>query len=78
MNLKKDVKGEIETRLTEIRSLVEAESDVTKQAFDTECNTLQEERSVIDKKMMIASKVEVKPIVIDTRTDNKGNPRTTR
>ena len=71
MNLEKRRK-EIEARLTEIRSLVEAESDVTKlEAFDTECNTLQEERSVIDKKMMIASKVDVKPIVIDTRTDNK-------
>jgi hypothetical protein len=71
MNLEKRRK-EIEARLTEIRSLVEAESDVAKlEAFDTECNTLQEERSVIDKKMMIASKVEIKPIVIDTRTDNK-------
>ena len=71
MNLEKRRK-EIEARLTEIRSLVEAESDVAKlEAFDTECNTLQEERSVIDKKMMIASKVDIKPIVIDTRTDNK-------
>ncbi|MDZ4197063.1 MAG: phage major capsid protein, partial [Candidatus Izemoplasmatales bacterium] len=71
MNLEKRRK-EIEARLTEIRSLVEAESDVAKlEAFDTECNTLQEERSVIDKKMTIASKVEIKPIVIDTRTDNK-------
>ena len=71
MNLEKRRK-EIETRLTEIRSLAEAESDVTKlEAFDTECNTLQEERSVIDKKMMIASKVEIKPIVIDARSDIK-------
>lgn len=69
MNLEKRRK-EIETRLTEIRSLVEAETDVTKlEAFDTECTTLQEERSGIDRKMAIVSKSEIKPIVIDSRTD---------
>lgn len=69
MNLEKRRK-EIEARLTEIRSLVEAESDVAKlEAFDTECTTLQEERTLIDRKMSIATKVEIKPIVIDTRTD---------
>lgn len=69
MNLEKRRK-EIEARLNEIRSLVEAESDVAKlEAFDQECNTLQEERTVIDRKMSIATKVEIKPIVIDTRTD---------
>ena len=69
MNLEKRRK-EIEVRLTEIRNLVEAETDVAKlEAFDSECTGLQEERSVIDRKMSIASKVEIKPIVIDTRTD---------
>jgi len=69
MNLEKRRK-EIETRLTEIRNLVEAETDVTKlEAFDTECTTLQEERSGIDRKMAIVSKSEIKPIVIDSRTD---------
>lgn len=61
---------EIETRLKEIRSLVDAETDVTKlEAFETECNTLQEERALIDRKMSIASKVEIKPIVLDNRND---------
>jgi HK97 family phage major capsid protein len=69
MNLEKRRK-EIEARLNEIRSLVEAEADVAKlEAFDQECNTLQDERTVIDRKMAIATKVEIKPIVIDTRTD---------
>ena len=69
MNLEKRRK-EIEARLNEIRSLVETESDVAKlEALDQECNTLQEERTVIDRKMSIATKVDIKPIVLDTRTD---------
>ncbi len=61
---------EIETRLKEIRSLVDAETDVTKlEAFETECNSLQDERALIDRKMSIASKVEIKPIVLDNRND---------
>jgi HK97 family phage major capsid protein len=60
---------EIESRLTEIRGLVDNETDITKlEAFETETTELQEERSVIDKKMAIASKTEIKPIVIDNRT----------
>jgi HK97 family phage major capsid protein len=60
---------EIESRLTEIRGLVDNETDITKlEAFETETTELQEERSVIDKKMAIASKIEIKPIVIDNRT----------
>jgi HK97 family phage major capsid protein len=60
---------EIETRLTEIRSLVDNEADITKlEALETETSELQEERSVIDKKMAIASKAEIKPIIIDNRT----------
>lgn len=69
MNLEKRRK-EIETRLSEIRNLVEAETDVTKlEAFDTECTTLQEERTLIDRKMAIATKVDINPVVLDTRTD---------
>ncbi len=60
---------EIESRLTEIRGLVDNETDITKlEAFEIETTELQEERSVIDKKMAIASKTEIKPIVIDNRT----------
>ncbi len=60
---------EIESRLTEIRGLVDNETDITKlEALETETTELQEERSVIDKKMAIASKTEIKPIVIDNRT----------
>ena len=60
---------EIESRLTEIRGLVDNEADITKlETLETETTNLQEERSVIDKKMAIASKAEIKPIVIDNRT----------
>ncbi len=60
---------EIEARLTEIRSLVDSETDISKlEEFETETSTLQEERNVIDKKMMIASQTEMKPIVIDNRS----------
>jgi HK97 family phage major capsid protein len=60
---------EIESRLTEIRGLVDNETDITKlEALETETSELQEERSVIDKKMAIASKAEIKPIIIDNRT----------
>jgi HK97 family phage major capsid protein len=60
---------EIESRLTEIRGLVDNETDITKlEALERETTELQEERSVIDKKMAIASKTEIKPIVIDNRT----------
>jgi HK97 family phage major capsid protein len=60
---------EIESRLTEIRGLIDSETDITKlEAFETETNELQEERSVIDKKMSITSKTDIKPIVIDNRS----------
>ena len=59
---------EIESRLTEIRGLVDNETEITKlETLETETTELQEERSVIDKKMSIASKAEIKPIVIDNR-----------
>jgi hypothetical protein len=47
---------EIESRLTEIRGLVDNETDITKlEALETETTELQEERSVIDKILAIAS-----------------------
>ena len=60
---------EIESRLTEIRGLVDNETDITKlETLETETLKLQEERSMIDKKMAIATpKTEIKPIVIDNR-----------
>lgn len=61
-------KQEINNRLTEIRGLIDKETDLVKlEAFETETNELQEERSVIDKKMSIASKTEIQPIVIEDR-----------
>jgi HK97 family phage major capsid protein len=60
---------EIESRLTEIRGLVDNEADLVKlEVLETETTTLQEERSMIDKKMSIATKAEIKPIIIDNRT----------
>jgi len=59
---------EIESRLTEIRGLAGDEKDIKQlEALETETTELQEERSVIDKKMAIASKTEMKPIVIEKK-----------
>lgn len=67
MNLEKRLK-EIESRLTEIRGLVDNENDLTKlDAMDQECSTLQEERSTIERKLNIAGKVDFKPIVIEAK-----------
>lgn len=64
MNLMKR-KQEIEARLTEIRGLANNETDVEKlTAFETECDKLQEERAMIEKKMNIASKSDYKPAVV--------------
>lgn len=78
MNLEKRRK-EIETRLTEIRSLVDQENDVTKlEGLDSECNTLQDERAMIDRKLTIASKVEVKPLTLDNRSELQKEAMETR
>ncbi len=59
---------EIESRLTEIRGLVDNETDITKlETLENETSELQEERTMIDKKMAIATKAEIKPIIIDNR-----------
>lgn len=56
MNLLKR-KQEIEARLTEIRSISTSEQDVEKlTSLEAECDKLQEERAMIEKKMNIASK----------------------
>ena len=59
---------EIESRLTEIRGLVDNETDIAKlETLETETSELQEVRTMIDKKMAIATKAEIKPIIIDNR-----------
>ena len=73
MNLMKR-KQEIESRLTEIRSLSTNETDVEKlTAFEKECDALQEERAMIEKKMNLASKTEFKSIHVATETKGKTN-----
>ncbi len=67
MNLLKR-KQEIESRLTEIRKAVDSETDIAKlEAYETECDSLQEERSGIEKKMAIANKTEIKPFVVEVK-----------
>jgi HK97 family phage major capsid protein len=57
-------KKEIETRLTEIRKSADAETDASKlEALEKECDTLQEERTSILKKLGIASKTDIKPVI---------------
>lgn len=59
---------EIESRLTEIRGLVDNESDISNlETLENETTKLQEERTMIDKKMAIATKAEIKPVIIDNR-----------
>ena len=73
MNLMKR-KQEIESRLTEIRSLSTNENDVEKlTAFEAECDKLQEERAMIEKKMNLASKTEFKSIHLNVETKSKTN-----
>lgn len=66
MNLMKR-KQEIEARLTEIRGLANSENDVEKlTAYETEVDALQEERSMIEKKLALANKTEFKSVHIET------------
>src|SRR5574344_643098 len=71
MNLMKR-KEEIEARLAEIRTSSTDEKDVDKlAAFEKECDSLQEERTMIEKKMNIASKSEFKPLqIVETKGMN--------
>lgn len=71
MNLIKR-KAEIESRLTEIRSLINDETSVEElSTLESEVDALQEERTMIDKKMNIANKSEVKVVNIETNSENK-------
>ncbi len=71
MNLRARLK-EIEERLAEIRKASETENDVEKlTAYESECDTLQNERTMIQKKLQIETKSEVKPVVVETNSANK-------
>lgn len=65
-------KNEIEARLAEIRGLVEKETDTEKlSAYEKECDDLQNERSQIVAKLNIATKTDVKPIVVEKNSVDK-------
>ena len=68
MNLLKR-KQEIEARLAEIRKASDTETDIEKlTAFENECDKLQEERAMIEKKLALASKTEFKSVhVVETK-----------
>ena len=71
MNLMKR-KQEIESRLAEIRKASDNESDVEKlTALENECDKLQEERAMIEKKLALASKTEFKSVHVATETKGK-------
>lgn len=65
--------NEIDTRLTEIRGAIDSENDIEKlKAYESECDSLQEERNGITMKLALTSKTEVKPFkVIETKSENK-------
>ena len=68
MNLEKR-RIEIEERLKEIRLVVETETELEKlTGFETESETLQEERMMIDKKLSMTSKMDVPPLVIEKKS----------
>lgn len=63
---------EIDARLAEIRTASNTEMDVEKlSAFDTECDKLHEERKMIEAKLNITNKTEVKPIMVEAKSENK-------
>lgn len=63
---------EIDARLAEIRSASNNENDVEKlTAFDLECDKLHEERKSIEAKLNIASKTEIKPVIVEAKSQNK-------
>lgn len=63
---------EIEARLAEIRTASNTENDVEKlTAFDSECDKLHEERKMIEAKLNISSKTEVKPVMVEAKSENK-------
>lgn len=63
---------EIDARLAEIRTASNTENDVEKlTAFDSECDKLHEERKMIEAKLNISSKTEVKPVMVEAKSENK-------
>lgn len=63
---------EIDARLAEIRTASNTENDVEKlTAFDSECDKLHEERKMIEAKINISSKTEVKPVMVEAKSENK-------
>lgn len=64
--------SEINSRLNEIRSASEKETDVEKLAsMSKECDSLQEERKQLESKMNIMNKTEMKPFKIEENSMNK-------
>ena len=58
-------KKEIEARLVEIRNLANEEQDIEKlSAYEKECDSLQEERMTIEKKLNISTKTNYQPVVM--------------
>jgi len=63
---------EIDARLAEIRKSSTDEMDVEKlTTFETECDKLQEERKMIEAKLSITSKTEMKPIMMESKSQNQ-------
>lgn len=63
---------EIDARLAEIRKSSTDEMNVEKlTTFETECDKLQEERKMIEAKLSITSKTEMKPIMIESKSQNQ-------
>ena len=62
-------KAEIEARLAEIRTASTNENDVEKlSALESEVDALQEERTMIEKKMSIANRSEIKVASVETNS----------
>ena len=67
-----DLLKEIDARLAEIRKSSTDEIDVEKlTTFETECDKLQEERKMIEAKLSITSKTEMKPIMMESKSQNQ-------
>ena len=71
MNLNARMK-EIDTRLSEIRTMTNDESDVEKLTnLEKECDALQEERKSIQAKLSIMDKTNVKPVMVEKNSIDK-------
>ena len=71
MNLVARLK-EIEARLAEIRKASDNEADVEKlSGYETECDSLQEERKMIQHKLQIEEKSAINPIPVEVKKEDK-------